>query len=198
MAFAQQRCQGRCTVAFLSDALSELVTLAAPPGMVEALAADDSPAPIFAFDDQALALRAIEAGVDDARATGTRAAVCVADLTAVDGTTPAGGAFLDAADAWLLSRLRANDRLYRIGGTFVIVASGFSHPQEGERLADRVQALPSAGGAAPNVGLAIYPTHGDDATTLLDRARTSARRATLHRRSSDLALVPARVAARRS
>ncbi len=184
-------------MAFLTDALSELVTLAAPPELVEALAADDSPAPIFDFDDQALALRAIEAGVDEARATGTRAAVCVADLTAIDGTTAAGGALLDAADTWLLSRLRGNDRLYRIGGTFVIVASGLSHPHEGERLAERVRALPIVGGETPHVGLALYPAHGDDATTLLDRARTSARRATLRRRASDTVLAPALGAAGR-
>lgn len=185
-------------MAFLSDALSELVTLAAPPGLVEALDADDAPAPLFPFDDQALALRAIEAGVNDAHAAGTRAAVCVVDLTAVDGTTADGGAFLDAADAWLLSRLRANDRLYRIGGTFVVVASGLEHPQEGERLAERITAMPSAGGDAPHVGLAIYPTHGDDAATLLDRARTSARRATLRRRASDAVPAPALVAVGKS
>lgn len=173
------------------------MTLAAPPGLVEALDADDSPAPIFALDDQAIALRAIEAGVDEARGTGTRAAVCIANLAAIDGSTAAGSAVLDAADAWLLSRLRANDRLYRVGGTFVIVASGLSHPHEGERLADRVRALPGAGGETLNVGLAIYPIHGDDATTLLDRARTSAHRATLRRRATD-PLAPALVAVGRS
>ena len=167
-------------VTFLTSALSELITLAAPPGLMQALAADDEPdAARVIFDDQALALRAIEAGLDDARASGTRAAVCLADLAPAE-TQAATPDALDAADAWLLSRLRDGDRLYRVGSTLVVVASGLDHPGEGERLADRVRALP-AGGDPPIVGLAIYPVHGDDAVTLFNRARASARRERLQR-----------------
>jgi hypothetical protein len=123
-------------------------------------------------------LRAIEAGLDDARASGTRAAVCLADLALAE-TLPASPDTLDAADAWLLHRLRDGDRLYRVGSTLVVVASGLDHPRAGEQLAERVRALP-AGGGAPIVGLAIYPVHGDDAVTLRPRAR-SARRDRLQR-----------------
>lgn len=173
---------------FLTSALSELVTLAAPPGLMQALAADETPdAPLFTFDDQALAIRAIEAGLEDARATGTRAAVCLADLAPAD-TQPATPEALDAADAWLLDRLRDGDRLYRVGSTLVVVASGFDHPREGEQLAERVRSLP-AEGPAPVVGLAIYPVHGDDAVTLFDRARASARRERLQRAAARDALV---------
>ena len=73
----------------MSDVLSELVTLAASPALVDVL--DEPPHPTFALDDQAIALRAIEAGIDEARTSGTRAAVCVADLTAVDDGTASRG-----------------------------------------------------------------------------------------------------------
>lgn len=164
---------------FLTSALSELVTLAAPPGLVEALLGDDRPdGPDVMFDDQALALRAIDAGLDEARASGTRVAVCLADLAPAD-TQPATPEAIDAADAWLLPRLRDGDRLYRVGSTLVVVASGLDHPRQGELLAARVRTLP--GDVPPVVGLALYPVHGDDAATLFERARASARRERLQR-----------------
>lgn len=170
-------------VTFLNDALSELVTLASPPALAEALAADDLPeAPLFTLDDQALALRAIEAGVDEARASGARAAVCLADLAPTDIGPKPSSATLDAADAWLLRRLRATDRLYRVGSVLVVVATGLDHPHEAERLAERVRTMP-VGPDLPVVGLAIYPLHGEDAETLFGRARASARRVRLQRAS---------------
>ena len=174
-------------VTFLSSALTEFVTLAAPPDFMRAMADASPDAPRVPFSDEALALRAIEAGLDDARASGTRAAVCLADLALAE-TLPASPDTLDAADAWLLHRLRDGDRLYRVGSTLVVVASGLDHPRAGEQLAERVRALP-AGGGAPIVGLAIYPVHGDDAVTLFDRARASARRDRLQRAAARDALV---------
>ena len=115
-------------VTFLSSALTEFVTLAAPPGFVHAMGDASPEAPRFAFDDEALALRAIEAGLEDARASGTRAAVCLADLAPADG-------------------------------------------------------------GAPAVGLAIYPVHGEDAVTLFERARASARRDRMQRAAAGDALV---------
>ena len=167
----------------MSDVLSELVTLAASPALVDVL--DEPPHPTFALDDQAIALRAIEAGIDEARTSGTRAAVCVADLTAVDDGTASRGPVLDAADAWLLRHLRPTDRVYWLDGACLVVASGLGHPHDAERLADRVRALPAAGETPLAVGLAIYPTHGDDAVTLLDCARRSARRAATPRGVSE-------------
>jgi hypothetical protein len=60
------------------------------------------------------------------------------------------------------------------------VASGLDHPREGELLAARVRMLPGDAGP-PVVGLAISPVHGDDAATLFERARASARRDRLQR-----------------
>ena len=174
-------------VTFLTSALTEFVTLAAAPGFMHAMGEAWPETPPVAFDDEALALRAIEAGLDDARASGTRAAVCLADLAPAD-TQPATPEALDAADAWLLPRLRDGDRLYRVGSALVVVASGLGHPRAGEQLAERVRALPVEGGA-PSVGLAIYPVHGEDAVTLFGRARASARRDRMQRAAARDVLV---------
>lgn len=170
---------------FLNHALSEYMTLAAPPGTISAFGPGIVPEPHFDLDDEALALCAIDAGLDDAERTGTRAAVCVVTLTSFEHLLDASPADIDAADAWLLRRLRPQDRLYRVGGSFVVVTSGLQHPHEAELLAERLGKLPPARGETPAVGMALYPTHGADAVSLLERARASEHRARQQRRLAD-------------
>lgn len=172
---------------FVSNALTDYATQAASHGL-EGSAGSDPPAEIhFNLDDTAIALRAIDAGLIESRASASRAAVCFATLIPSDDPGATGRTDIDAADAWLVRRLRAGDRLYRIGQSFVIVAAGIGHPSEAEGLAARVAALPTAPGDGLALGLAIYPSHGDDATTLFDSARQSARRAHLERRAQEVA-----------
>lgn len=171
-------------MSFLTNALSEYAR-STPPGL-EGRGPDPAGEIHFDLDDTAIALKAIDAGLVEARATGSRAAVCVATLAPPDGSG-VSATDIDAADAWLGRRLRERDRLYRVGPTFVIVASGIAHPSDAEELAARIAGLPTAPGDLLAVGLAIHPAHGDDATTLFDRARQSARRAQLERRAQELA-----------
>ncbi|MEZ5291042.1 MAG: hypothetical protein R2745_08175 [Vicinamibacterales bacterium] len=170
-------------MALLTDALSEFLTLAAPPHPAQAVAALASTA---GPSDRTPALRAIDAALGLARPHGMRAAVCVVDLSA-----PSDRAWPDASaarpDTWLQRRLRTTDRLFHVGEAVVIVVSGMGHPAEAEQLVRRVRALPTPDGMPPPVGLAVYPAHGDDAVTLLDRAEASAARARLRRRASDRA-----------
>ncbi|MGE0813978.1 MAG: hypothetical protein AB7O28_10845 [Vicinamibacterales bacterium] len=171
-------------MALLTEAFSEFLTLAAPPRSASVLhhvlVTEAEPS------DRTPALRAIDAALRVARSNGLRAAVCVVDLTpSSDRSWPDDAAA--RPDVWLQRRLRSADRLFHVGESVVIVASGWSHPAEAEQLVRRVQELPTPDGTPPPVGLAVYPTHGDDADTLLDRAEASAARARLRRRVSDRA-----------
>ncbi len=164
----------------LSNAFDELVTLAASPMADDASANDVSPSAAAPADD-APVLRAIQGAVDEAHGSGVRVAVCSADLSGWARTHAEKDVF-EAAYAWLQPRLRPGDGLHRVGHELVVVVANLGHPGNGERLAERIHAMLAADGDAPLVGLAVFPAHGDDAATLLERARASAQRlGLLHR-----------------
>lgn len=160
----------------VADAFDELLTLAVPPlGVV-----DDQMAPAGAVGAPAVAPvvsieRVLEHALRDARATAQRLAVCVVEpaepfAPAESSTGP------QRLRAWVQRHLRTSDRLSE-EGTLVVVASGLHHACEAERLAARIRRCPADWTTRPIVGLAIFPTHGDDAATLLEQARASATRA---------------------
>ncbi len=75
--------------------------------------------------------------------------------------------------------IRATERLARLGGDeFIVLASDVSRPEDAELLARRLLAqvaepLVVAGTEIPvgaSVGIALFPDHGTDATTLLQHA----------------------------
>lgn len=160
------------------DALSELVTLAAPLSL---RALPFRPAAVAPPADPARedVLRAIDLALQGARRNGSRAAVCVIAPAENSGDGPPD---LHAADLWLRQRVRPTDQFFQVEDAFVVVASGLGHHHEAEGLAARMKALPDSGSS---VGLAIYPAHGDDACTLLDRAGAAAARARQRRRATD-------------
>lgn len=148
-------------MATIADAVSEAVSL-----------------PVSDLRVACPAAQAIAAALAAARASGSRAAVCLADLSS---PSRAGGrpslAGPDVGDGHIRRWLRRTDRLVCVNDAIVVVAWGLSHPSDAEGLAERLRrAISASGGHDAGIGLALFPTHGDDPSVLLERARQSAER----------------------
>lgn len=91
----------------------------------------------------------------------------------------AGDCMLQAVARAMQGAVRASDTVARLGGDeFVVLLENLQDAVDVERLADQLNAAVAAAHEAAgipqaisaSIGIALYPTHGDDVTTLLRRA----------------------------